>query len=254
MSSPLCSVQLRRLRSQNNAFLEQGSRRLHIIHPTGHTLRPILIEFKRRLHRKVKIIPIIAKSDTFTDEEIVQLKQCVFEDIADHHIDVATPSTTTRTRRPINKADRYTGTDQTVFDLRPLRQRGLSTMSVVPAGCCSTIQPDHHAGDKHSSSDSASDEDPDARFLESAANQAQGRLAKYEVLALEAGIVFHSIIIGVSIGTSSGSGWEFCEGLALASRIAILPTTRLLTKLLMYAAFVLTTPVGVSIRIGVRQS
>ncbi|KAE8218937.1 hypothetical protein CF319_g7276 [Tilletia indica] len=148
------------------------------------------------------------------------------------------------------------------FGLRPLRQRVLSTLGVVPAGCCSTSLPDHHADDKNSTSESAAS-DADARSLENAATQAQGRLAKYEVLALEAGIIFHSIIIGVSVGTSSGPGWkafliaivfhQFCEGVALASRIAVLTTTRMLTKLVMYTAFVLTTPVGVAIGIGVRQ-
>ncbi|CAD6891334.1 unnamed protein product [Tilletia laevis] len=153
--------------------------------------------------------------------------------------------------------------EATIFGLRPLRQRVLSTMGVVPAGCCGTVQPEHHTDDKHSTSESA-ESDADAASLENAAIQAQGRLAKYEVMALEAGIIFHSIIIGVSIGTSSGPGWkafliaiafhQFCEGLALASRISILPTTWMLTKLLMYAVFVLTTPVGVAIGIGVRQS
>lgn len=57
---------------------------------------------------------------------------------------------------------------------------------------------------------------------------AENKLAKVNVLALEAGIIFHSVIIGVTIGTASGEGWvplliaivfhQFCEGLGLASR------------------------------------
>lgn len=39
----------------------------------------------------------------------------------------------------------------------------------------------------------------------------EGRMAKWNVLALEAGIVFHSIIIGVTIGTASGEGWVVSE-------------------------------------------
>jgi len=103
----------------------------------------------------------------------------------------------------------------------------------------------------------------DAESLNNA-HRAQGRLAKYEVVSLEAGIIFHSVIIGVSVGSSGGSGWnafliaisfhQFCAGVALASRIALLPTTSLLAKVMMYAAFVLTTPIGVAIGIGVRRT
>jgi hypothetical protein len=40
-------------------------------------LKQIDIEFMRRLHTKVNLIPIIAKADTMTDEEIVEFKQRV---------------------------------------------------------------------------------------------------------------------------------------------------------------------------------
>lgn len=40
-------------------------------------LKPIDIEFMRRLHTKVNLIPIIAKADTMTDEEIAAFKQRV---------------------------------------------------------------------------------------------------------------------------------------------------------------------------------
>ena len=39
-----------------------------------HSLKPIDIEFMRRLHTKVNLIPIIAKADTMTDEEIAAFK------------------------------------------------------------------------------------------------------------------------------------------------------------------------------------
>ena len=38
------------------------------------SLRPIDIEFMRRLHSKVNLIPVIAKADTMTDEEIANFK------------------------------------------------------------------------------------------------------------------------------------------------------------------------------------
>lgn len=40
----------------------------------GYRLKPIDIEFMRRLHLRVNLIPVIAKSDTLTDEEIAAFK------------------------------------------------------------------------------------------------------------------------------------------------------------------------------------
>lgn len=69
------------IESRFDAYLEQENRvnrakltdnRVHaclyFIQPSGHALRPIDIEFMRRLHQKVNLIPVIAKSDTMTDE------------------------------------------------------------------------------------------------------------------------------------------------------------------------------------------
>jgi len=42
----------------------------------------------RRLHTKVNLIPVIAKSDTLTDEEITKFKQRVLSDIAQHNIQI----------------------------------------------------------------------------------------------------------------------------------------------------------------------
>lgn len=41
------------------------------------SLKQLDIEFMRRLHTKVNLIPIIAKSDTMTDEEVMEFKQRV---------------------------------------------------------------------------------------------------------------------------------------------------------------------------------
>ncbi|KAB5592629.1 Cell division control protein 3 [Ceratobasidium theobromae] len=59
---------------------------LYFIQPSGHSLKQIDIEFMRRLHTKVNLIPVIAKSDTLTDEEIIQFKQRILNDIAHHQI------------------------------------------------------------------------------------------------------------------------------------------------------------------------
>lgn len=47
---------------------------VYFIQPTGHSLKPLDIEVMRRLHTKVNLIPVIAKSDTLTDEEIMSFK------------------------------------------------------------------------------------------------------------------------------------------------------------------------------------
>jgi septin 7 len=47
---------------------------VYFIQPTGHSLKPLDIEVMRRLHTKVNLIPVIAKADTLTDEEITSFK------------------------------------------------------------------------------------------------------------------------------------------------------------------------------------
>ncbi|KAJ7163893.1 putative cell division control protein CDC3 [Mycena crocata] len=54
---------------------------LYFIQPTGHSLKQIDIEFMRRLHQKVNLIPVIAKADTMTDEEIVDFKARILSDL-----------------------------------------------------------------------------------------------------------------------------------------------------------------------------
>jgi septin 7 len=61
---------------------------LYFIQPTGHSLKQIDIEFMRRLHTKVNLIPVIAKADTLTDEEIAEFKERILTDIAHHNIKI----------------------------------------------------------------------------------------------------------------------------------------------------------------------
>ncbi|KAL7629491.1 Cell division control protein 3 [Parahypoxylon ruwenzoriense] len=58
------------------------------IQPTGHSLKPLDIEVMRRLHTKVNLIPVIAKSDTLTDEEIAGFKSRILADIKYHGIQI----------------------------------------------------------------------------------------------------------------------------------------------------------------------
>ncbi|KAL9124567.1 MAG: hypothetical protein Q9217_006115 [Psora testacea] len=61
---------------------------VYFIQPTGHSLKPLDIEVMRRLHTKVNLIPVIAKSDTLTDEEIVAFKARILTDIHHHKIQI----------------------------------------------------------------------------------------------------------------------------------------------------------------------
>lgn len=69
----------------------------------------------------------------------------------------------------------------------------------------------------------------------------------WQVVLLEAGIIFHSIMIGVTLGAGSGAGWttllivlvfhQFFEGAALGARIALLYWISRLRAFAMGAAF-----------------
>ncbi|KAF2857543.1 cell division control protein 3/GTP binding protein [Piedraia hortae CBS 480.64] len=54
---------------------------VYFIQPTGHSLKALDIEVMRRLHSKVNLIPVIAKSDTMSEEEITGFKRRVLNDI-----------------------------------------------------------------------------------------------------------------------------------------------------------------------------
>lgn len=88
---------------------------------------------------------------------------------------------------------------------------------------------------------------------------------KIAVGLLEAGIIFHSVLIGITLainpdGTGSGGFitlfivilfHQIFEGIALGTGIAQLESVSIWTKLLMGAAFAVTTPIGMAIGIGV---
>ncbi|KAJ4387168.1 Cell division control protein 3 [Gnomoniopsis smithogilvyi] len=58
------------------------------IQPTGHSLKPLDIEVMKRLHTKVNLIPVIAKSDTLTDEEVTAFKARILADIKHHNVQI----------------------------------------------------------------------------------------------------------------------------------------------------------------------
>ncbi len=50
---------------------------LYFIAPTGHSLKTIDVECMKRLGSIVNLIPVIAKADTLTEEELETFKQTV---------------------------------------------------------------------------------------------------------------------------------------------------------------------------------
>jgi len=50
---------------------------VYFIQPTGHSLKPLDIEVMKKLHTKVNLIPVIAKADTVTDDDVDNYKKRV---------------------------------------------------------------------------------------------------------------------------------------------------------------------------------
>lgn len=64
---------------------------LYFIEPTGHSLRALDITMMKQVHEKVNLIPVIAKSDTLTSEEIDEFKQRILDDFKFQGIKTFTP-------------------------------------------------------------------------------------------------------------------------------------------------------------------
>lgn len=87
---------------------------------------------------------------------------------------------------------------------------------------------------------------------------------KLNVMIMEAGIIFHSTIIGVTLVVAGDSFYttlfvvilfhQMFEGLALGSRLASMKNSTLAIRLVMALAFALVTPVGMAIGLGVLNS
>ncbi|KAF8207026.1 Septin-domain-containing protein [Mycena galopus ATCC 62051] len=54
---------------------------VYFIQPTGHSLKQIDIEFMRKLHHRVNLIPVIAKADTMGEEELLDFKARILSDL-----------------------------------------------------------------------------------------------------------------------------------------------------------------------------
>ncbi|CAF2775232.1 unnamed protein product [Rotaria sp. Silwood2] len=60
----------------------------YFISPFTRGLKPLDIECMKELHHKVNIVPIIAKSDALTPDELVQMKQNILDQIREHNIQI----------------------------------------------------------------------------------------------------------------------------------------------------------------------
>ncbi|CAF3232955.1 unnamed protein product [Rotaria socialis] len=60
----------------------------YFISSLARGLKPLDIECMKALHHKVNIIPIIAKADALTSDELIQMKQNIIEQIHGHHIQI----------------------------------------------------------------------------------------------------------------------------------------------------------------------
>lgn len=92
------------INSRFDTFLESESRvnrstiddkRIHallyFIEPSGHSLKSLDIQFMKQIHEKVNLIPIIAKSDTLSDEENLEFKKRILDDIEYQQIKIFKP-------------------------------------------------------------------------------------------------------------------------------------------------------------------
>ncbi|KAK6030900.1 cell division protein [Ostertagia ostertagi] len=59
---------------------------LYFIEPSGHGLKPLDIEFMKQLHTRVNIVPVIAKADCLTKDELKRFKAQINKDIIANEI------------------------------------------------------------------------------------------------------------------------------------------------------------------------
>uniref|UniRef100_UPI0037E8B111 septin-5-like n=1 Tax=Semicossyphus pulcher TaxID=241346 RepID=UPI0037E8B111 len=61
---------------------------LYFISPFGHGLRPLDVECMKALHEKVNIVPVLAKADSLTQEEVFRKKMQIREEIKQFGINI----------------------------------------------------------------------------------------------------------------------------------------------------------------------
>lgn len=61
---------------------------LYFIAPTGHGLRELDVELMRRLSSRVNVLPVLGRADSFTPQELTDVKKMVMEDINHYQIPI----------------------------------------------------------------------------------------------------------------------------------------------------------------------
>lgn len=61
---------------------------LYFISPYGHGLRPLDLEFLRRLQYKVNLVPVLAKADCLTKEEAARRKERILRELSQNEIEI----------------------------------------------------------------------------------------------------------------------------------------------------------------------
>ena len=61
---------------------------LYFIAPTGHGLKKVDMEFMKKLHKKVNIIPVVGKADACTKEELELFKNQIQDQLSEYEISV----------------------------------------------------------------------------------------------------------------------------------------------------------------------
>ncbi|KAI8996879.1 septin [Pilobolus umbonatus] len=61
---------------------------LYFIRPTGHSLKPLDIEIMKRLGSRVNLIPVVAKADTLTPNDLNKFKQNIRQVIQENNINI----------------------------------------------------------------------------------------------------------------------------------------------------------------------
>lgn len=132
-----------------------------------------------------------------------------------------------------------------------------------------------HSGDQNdiersapSSSRQNNEKDVDTTSIDTATERAEERSFQQQIAAfliLEFGVIFHSVIIGLTLGTA---GDEFTalypvivfhqsfEGLGIGARMSAIPFPKRIKWLpwILCAAYGLTTPIAIAIGLGVRTT
>ncbi|CAI9741384.1 septin-2-like isoform X2 [Octopus vulgaris] len=61
---------------------------LYFVSPFGHGLKPVDVDMMKKIHQKVNIVPLLAKSDMLTPSEVKKKKAKILQEIEQHDIQI----------------------------------------------------------------------------------------------------------------------------------------------------------------------